>query len=76
MIEVEKSKLSIVKQCELLSVHRSRFYYEPVPETAENLAIMRWLDEQYFETPFYGVVPVVVRLHKMVYQNIVHLTTS
>lgn len=62
MVEVEKSKLSIVKQCELLSLHRSRFYYEPVLESAENLAIMRWLDEQYFDTPFYGVLRLQVLL--------------
>lgn len=62
MIDAEKSKFSIVKQCELLSLNRSTFYYEPVPETAENLAIMRWLDEQYFDTPFYGVLRLQVLL--------------
>ncbi len=62
MVEVAKSDVSIVKQCELLTLNRSRFYYEPVPETAENLAIMRWLDEQYFDTPFYGVLRLQVLL--------------
>ena len=41
MVGVENAKLSIVKQCDLLSLHRSRYYYEPVLESAENLAIMR-----------------------------------
>ena len=33
---------------------RSSWYYEPAGETAENLALMRRIDEQYLETPFYG----------------------
>jgi len=46
--------LSIVQQCELLGLARSTYYYEPVPESAENLQVMRVLDEQYTRTPFYG----------------------
>jgi putative transposase len=36
--------LSIRKQCDLLSIHRSGIYYAPKGESAENLEIMR-LDE-------------------------------
>ena len=68
LVEVGNGKLSIVKQCELLSLQRSRFYYEPVLETAENLAIMRWLDEQYFITPFYGVLRLQVLLTDLGYK--------
>jgi putative transposase len=46
--------LSIVEQCELLGLPRSSYYYEPVPESAENLRWMRLIDEQYLVTPFYG----------------------
>jgi hypothetical protein len=46
--------LSIVRQCELVSVSRSTFYREPVPETAPNLTLMRLVDEQFLETPWYG----------------------
>lgn len=56
MVEGYHEQLSIVKQCELLSLQRSRFYYEARPESAENLVIMRLVDEQYFYTPFYGVL--------------------
>lgn len=42
------------RQCQLLGIHRSQLYYEPVPETAENLELMRRLDEQYLKTPFWG----------------------
>ena len=45
LIEAEDSTLSIVKQCELLSISRSGLYYKPVPESEENLAIMRWIPE-------------------------------
>lgn len=55
MIEKDHPSLSITRQCQLLSIHRSGLYYQPCPETAENLAIMHTMDEQYFKTPFYGV---------------------
>jgi putative transposase len=38
----------------LLGLNRSSLYYEPAPETAENLRLMRLLDEQYTACPFYG----------------------
>lgn len=53
MVEKEKN-VSINRQCNLLSIHRSGLYYKPRPESEENLHIMRLLDEQYFHTPFYG----------------------
>jgi putative transposase len=67
MIEKEHTELSLVKQCDLLEVSRSGLYYEPVPESEENLAIMRVLDEQYFKTPFYGVERLTVVLAGMGY---------
>jgi putative transposase len=42
------------RQCDLLGLNRSSWYYEPVPESAENLAWMRRIDEQYLETPYFG----------------------
>lgn len=48
-------EISMTRQCELVSIHRSGLYYQPVPESEENLKIMRLMDEQYFHTPFYGV---------------------
>jgi putative transposase len=60
MIEKKHKKLSITYQCELLSLNRSSLYYLPVPEREENLKILRWLDEQYLKTPFFGTR----KLHK------------
>ena len=54
MIEPDKSDISIVKQCDLLGISRSGYYYSPRPESPENLKIMRMMDEQYLKTPFYG----------------------
>ena len=47
--------LSIHRQCELLSLSRSGYYYIPVEEDRFNLELMRRIDEQYTRTPFYGV---------------------
>jgi putative transposase len=54
LIEPEHGQISILRQCELLDFSRSSYYYEPCPESAENLALMRLIDEQYLVTPFYG----------------------
>lgn len=67
MVEREDD-LSIVKQCELLDVSRSGLYYKPVGESDENLAIMRLMDEQYLDTPFYGVERLLVLLICLGYQ--------
>lgn len=54
MIEPKHSMLSIRKQCELLMLNRSGYYYEPCPETEINLALMKRVDEKHLECPFYG----------------------
>jgi putative transposase len=45
----------VARQCELVGLARSSCYYQPVKESAEELALLRLLDEQYTRTPFYGV---------------------
>ncbi len=55
MIDTENPELSVVRQCDLLGISRSGFYYEPVGPSPEDLKLMRLLDEQYTRTPFYGV---------------------
>ena len=55
MVEPAHTDLSIGKQCRLLSISRSSFYYRPKGETAMNLMLMRQIDEQFLETPFFGV---------------------
>ena len=55
MIDGDDETVPVFRQCSLLSVHRSGLYYKPRSESLENLAIMRLLDQQYFQTPFYGL---------------------
>ena len=46
-IDTHHPRLSIARQCQLLGLPRSTRYYAPAGETAENLALMRRIDEQY-----------------------------
>ncbi len=48
-------EISLSRQCELLGLSRSSYYYQPVAEDEENLLLMKLIDRQYTETPFYGV---------------------
>jgi putative transposase len=54
LIEPRHPDLSIRRQCTLLGVNRASFDYIPVPENPENLHLMRLIDQQDLETPFYG----------------------
>jgi len=55
MIDIGHPSLSVARQCELLSLPRSSLYYRPQGESAENLELMRLIDEAYTRWPFYGV---------------------
>jgi len=65
LIDPNNGQLSITRQCKILGIPKSSFYYTPVPESKENLQIMRLMDEQYLKTPFYGVR----RMHYYVLQH-------
>ena len=54
LIEFDHKELSIRKQCELLGLHRSNFYYGPVEVSDETLWIMQRIDKIFTEYPFYG----------------------
>jgi putative transposase len=54
LVEVSHPALSISRQCELVGLCRSSFYYEPARETAENLALMKLIDRQYTARPYFG----------------------
>jgi putative transposase len=53
-IEPHHSKLSVRSQCKLLNLNRSSYYLLPAVESAENLALMRRIDELHLKHPFYG----------------------
>ena len=54
MIDGADASLSVARQCRLLHLSRSSFYYQPASETATNLALMALLDREYMEHPFLG----------------------
>lgn len=64
-INIKDKSLTISKQCNLLSIHRSGLYYKPNAEKEENLKIMELLDKQYFETPFYGVLRLTAHFQNL-----------
>jgi putative transposase len=54
MVDRGRANLSVRRQCALLGLARSGIYRRPGAPSSEELALMRWLDEQYLRTPFYG----------------------
>jgi putative transposase len=54
LVEPEHPGLSITKQCDLLEISRSSWYYEAIGESELNMKLMRLIDEQFLETPYYG----------------------
>jgi len=55
LIESCYSEIPIYRQCELLGLSRSGYYYQPQGESPLNERLMNLLDEQYTKMPFYGV---------------------
>src|SRR5205085_10851831 len=53
-IEPNHPELSVRRQCELLGLNRATRYRQPATESPTNLALMRRIDEQFLQTPFYG----------------------
>jgi putative transposase len=68
LIEPEHPQLSIARQCDLLGVPRSTYYYRTQGESVENLHLMRLLDAQYTYTPYYGVRRMTAWLRSQGYQ--------
>lgn len=54
MLDPSHPQLSLRKQCELLNVNRSSYYYAPAPPNEDLQALMRIVDEIYTEYPFFG----------------------
>ena len=55
MIDPGHPSLSIQRQCELLDLPRSSYYYQARDEARYNLELMRLIDEQYTKRPFLGI---------------------
>jgi putative transposase len=55
MIELQHPQIPVSRQCAVLGLARSNFYYRKQPESDLNLTLMNLIDQQYTKTPFYGV---------------------
>jgi putative transposase len=54
LLEPDHATISLRRQCDLLGLPRSTAYYAPIPESVENLALMRQIDAVYLDDPSYG----------------------
>jgi len=54
LVDHDDPVLPVVAQCRLLKIARSTLYYRPVPVSADDLAVMRRIDELHLAWPFYG----------------------
>ncbi len=57
-------ELSVKRQCELLNIHRSGYYYQPQGESEENLKLMELIDKQYTKHTHMGVPSMTIWLRK------------
>lgn len=57
-------QLSVVRQCQLLGIARSSFYHRPQAPSEEELTLLKLIDQQYLETPFYGSRKMTVMLRQ------------
>ena len=64
MIARDRPGLSSSRQCRLLTISRSSFYYAPKGESPVNLALMRRIDELFLKYPFYGSRQMVRQLRR------------
>ncbi len=62
LIEPAHEALSIQRQCELLGLPRSTYYYTPVPTPESDLVVMRLIDELHLDHPYYGYRRMTVHL--------------
>ncbi len=65
LIDMGHSKLAIARQCELLGLPRSTFYFEGGRDESFNDALMRLIDEEYTRHPFYGVLRMTAYLRRL-----------
>ena len=65
MVDPQHPNLSVSRQCQLVGVPRSSFYFKPQPVKPEDLDLMRMIDEQYLKTPFYGTRSMIKHFRRL-----------
>lgn len=71
-IDKAHTSLSVVKQCDILNIHRSGLYYKPSGESEYNLRLMRMIDEEHMRHPWLGVPRMTTWLRKDMGLNVNH----
>ena len=66
-IELDHPQIPIARQCELVGLPRSSWYYHPQGESAENLRYMRLIDEEFTRRPYYGIRRMTAWLNRQGY---------
>lgn len=64
LIEVDYPGISVRRQCDLLAVNRSSLYYQPEEINAENLNLLRLIDEVFTKYPFFGTRKMMAYLER------------
>ena len=68
MIDPDHPRLPVVRQCTLVALSRSTYYYAPRGERAFNRQVMRCIDEQFLATPWYGSRQMARHLRRQGYE--------
>jgi putative transposase len=68
MIDPKHPKLSVVRQCGLVGLSRSTWYYAPVGESAEDLVLKALIDRLFLETPYFGSRKMAEMLRRQGYR--------
>ena len=68
MINKKHASLSIRQQCQLLSLHRSAFYYQPAAKSQEETALANEIYELWMRLPFYGYRRITADLNRQGYE--------
>jgi len=66
LIDQDHLDISVFRQCELLGLARSSYYYMSQKDDSDDNCLMRLIDEQFTKTPFYGV-----RRMKIILENLI-----
>lgn len=63
-MEPGNPQISINRQCQLLGINRSSYYYQPVPISEDTLKLMNRIDEIYTGKPYYGYIKITKQLKR------------
>lgn len=64
LIEANNKKIPVKRQCELLGINKSTYYYKSVPISKNDIRVMNRIDEIYTDQPYYGYRKITAQLHR------------